>query len=204
MLLPFVLVLAGCADPEKDRLRETTIPTYDKETGKLTEVTFDSNKNGVIDTWTEMNGAKPVLTRMDLDEDGKIDRWEYFDADGKFVKLGFSRRNTGQPDAWAYTGATLDVIERIEISSTGDEKKIDRWERYGPGNVLVEADEDTNGDGRPDKWETYENGAVKTLALDLDGDGRPDQRLTYRGSALATIESEPDVSGRYTKIVKVD
>jgi hypothetical protein len=204
MLLPFVLVLAGCADPEKDRLRETTIPTYDKETGKLTEVTFDSNKNGVVDTWTEMNGAKPVLTRMDLDEDGKIDRWEYFDADGKFVKLGFSRRNTGQPDAWAYTGATLDVIERIEISSTGDEKKIDRWERYGPGNVLVEADEDTNGDGRPDKWETYENGAVKTLALDLDGDGRPDQRLTYRGSALATIESEPDVSGRYTKIVKVD
>lgn len=193
------LAVSACSDPEKERLKQTTLPTYDKETGRLKELTFDFNKNGKIDTWTDMDGAKPVLTRMDRDEDGKIDRWEYYDANAKLIKVGFSRGNTGKPDAWAFSGATLEQIDRVEISSTGDDKKIDRWERYGPGNVLVEADEDTDRDGKPDKWETYANGAVKTVAFDENRDGRPDRRMTYEKGALVLIESEPDPSGNYTK-----
>ena len=46
-------------------------------------------------------------------------------------------------------------IARVEISSTGDETAIDRWEYY-EGGQLVRVEEDTNGDGRADKWETYE------------------------------------------------
>ena len=99
-LLPVLAAVAlfGCSDPEKDRLRETTKPTYDKTTGKLTELTFDSNKNGTIDTWTQMDGARPVLTRMDRNEDGRLDRWEYYGGDGKLQKVGFSRKDDGKPD----------------------------------------------------------------------------------------------------------
>jgi hypothetical protein len=96
-------------------------------------------------------------------------------------------------------------LERIEISSTGDEKKIDRWEYYDPSNAgpdgkgaLVRADEDTIGDGKPHKWETYRDGALETVAFDEDGDGRPDRRLTYRASILVAIESRPDAAGRFT------
>jgi hypothetical protein len=190
----------ACADPERAQLEKTTIPTYDKTTGKLTELTYDMNKNGKIDTWTQMDGARPVLTRMDRNEDGIIDRWEYFDADAKLVKVGFSRTNADKPDAWAFGSPDGKQIYKVEISSTADEKKIDRWERYGPGNIMQEADEDTDGDGRPDKWETYVNGAVRTVAFDENKDGRPDRRFTYQGAVLVQVETEPDSSGKYTKV----
>ena len=69
----------GCADPERERLKATTKASYDKATGKLTELTYDANKNGRIDTWTEMDGTRPLRSRIDSNEDGRIDRWEYYD-----------------------------------------------------------------------------------------------------------------------------
>jgi antitoxin component YwqK of YwqJK toxin-antitoxin module len=193
--------LAGCSNPEKERIRETTRPTYDKTTGKLTELTYDRDKNGKIDTWTEMDGSRPVRSRSDLDEDGKLDRWEYYDEKGALTKVGFSRKQDGRADAWAFSGPD-GKVQRVEISSTSDEKKIDRWEYY-EGGVLVRAEEDGNGDGRPDKWETYEAGSVKTASMDENGDGRPDRRLTYSGGALVLIESEPDAGGAFRKSVQV-
>ena len=201
--IALVVVTCACSNPERDRLKQTTVPTYDNATGKLKELTYDHNKNGRIDTWTQMDGARPVLTRMDRDEDGTVDRWEYYDQAGKLVKVGFSRANSGKPDAWAYSSAGPEQIDRIEIASTGDENRIDRWERYASGNVLIEADEDTDRDGRPDKWETFSNGVLTTVAFDEDGDGRPDRRLTYREGAVTVIESAPDASGKYTKRLEV-
>lgn len=203
--------LSACHDAEKERIKETTRPTYDKKTGRLTQLTYDRNKNGKIDTWTDMNGATPVQSRIDLDEDGKIDRWEYYDANGKLLKVGFSRKNDGKVDAWAFAGPDGKVL-RVEISSTGDERKIDRWERYDPARIgadgdlskaLASAEEDTNGDGKPDKWETYENGALKIVAFDENADGKPDRRMTYENGQLVLIESEPDTTGAFTRRVRV-
>ena len=199
--LVVVLSAAGCSDPETERIKKTTIPTYDKKTGKLTELTYDSNKNGRVDTWTDMDGTRALRTRIDLDEDGKIDRWEYYDDKGGLAKVGFSRKKDGKADAWAYS-APDGTLGRVEISSTGDEKKINRWEFY-EGGGLVRAEEDTDGNGRVDRWETYEGGALKSAAMDENGDGAPDRRLTYAGGALVLIESEPDASGRFTKRVEV-
>ena len=193
--------LTACSDPETTRIKQTTQATYDKGTGKLTELTYDRNKNGKIDTWTEMDGTRPVRSRSDLDEDGKIDRWEYYDEKGNLTKVGFSRKQDGRADAWAFSGPD-GKVQRVEISSKGDEKTIDRWEFYDAG-VLVRVEEDTNGDGRPDKWETYEAGAVKTAAMDENGDGRPDRRLTYSGGMLVLIESDPDATGAFRKAVRV-
>jgi hypothetical protein len=207
------LALSGtaCSDPEKERIKETTKPTYDKTTGKLTELTYDANKNGKIDTWTDMDGTRPLRSRMDLDEDGTLDRWEYYDDKGGLLKVGFSRKKDGKPDAWAFARAD-GKVDRIEVSSTSDERKIDRWEHYDPARAggsgesagaLISAEEDTNHDGKADKWDTYENGVVKTTAFDENFDGRPDRRLTYTDGRLALIESEPDASGQFQKKVTV-
>ncbi len=190
-------LVSACSDPEKEQLRKTTIPTYDKTTGKLKQLTLDYNKNGVIDTWTDMDGARPVFTKQDRNEDGKMDRWEYFDANAKLIKVGFSRRDDGKPDAWAYSGAD-GKVERIDVSYTSDENRIDRREFY-ENDALVRSEEDTNADGRPDKWETYVNGGVKTAAFDDDKDGRADRRFTYEGATLAFVETEPDAAGNFTK-----
>jgi hypothetical protein len=203
----FVVALAvcGCSDAERERLKSTTKPSYDNATGRLTELTFDANRNGRIDTWTEMDGSRPLRSRIDTDEDGRVDRWEYYDAAGTLAKVGFSRKSAGKPDAWAFS--TNGRTARIEVSSVADEARIDRWEIYdlsgvpGPDGVgpLLSVEEDTNRDGRRDKWERYENGLVKTAEFDENGDGRPDRRLSYRGSELALIETAPDASGAYTR-----
>lgn len=206
MRRPFLICLmcaglCGCSSPGPDAADSTTKPTYDKATGKLTQLTYDANKNGKIDTWTDMDGTKPLRSRIDQDEDGRIDRWEYYDERGGLAKVGFSRRQNGIPDAWAFSGAD-GKIARVDSSSTGDEKKIDRREAYEQG-IMVSSESDTNGDGRTDQWETYESGLLKTAAMDQDGDGAPDRRLTYAGGALVLIESEPDASGRFQKRVIV-
>ena len=192
---------AACSDPEKERLKNTTIPSYDKTTGRLVEITYDRNKNGKIDTWTEMEGAKPLRSRIDLDEDGKIDRWEHYGDKGSLTKVGFSRKQDGREDAWAYSGPD-GTVARVEISSTGDEHKIDRREFY-EGDGLARAEEDTDGNGKIDRWETYDSGALKTAAMDEGGDGIPDRRFTYAGGALVLIESAPDASGTFTRQVAV-
>jgi hypothetical protein len=195
------LLFSACSDPERERIKQTTKPTYDKTTGKLTELTYDRNKNGRIDTWTDMDGTRPLRSRIDLDEDGTIDRWEYYGDKGELLKVGFSRKKDGKPDAWAYSDAN-GKVERVEISSIADEHKIDRWEHYD-ANGLVSAEEDTNGDGRVDKWETYAAGALRTAAFDENGDGNPDRRLTYANGQLTMIETEPDASGAYARKVPV-
>ena len=117
------------------------------------------------------------------------------------MKVWFSRRNDGKADAWAFSGPD-GKVQRVDISSTADEKRIDRRELYDAG-VLVRAEEDKDGDGRADKWDTYEGGALKTSAMDENGDGLPDRRFTYAAGKLVLIESEPDPSGRFTKRVVV-
>ena len=198
----------GCSDPDRARLEATTKPTYDKATGQLQELTFDSNRNGRIDTWTEMDGNRPLRSRLDTNEDGTVDRWEYYDAAGTLVKVGFSRKAASQPDAWAYS-TPEGRLDRIESSSLADDARIDRWEFYDASGVpgadgtspLSRVEEDTNHDGLRDKWEGYANGVVRTAEFDENGDGRPDRRFTYSGAELVSIETAPDGRGGYgTKI----
>ena len=203
-ILPFAFVMAfawGCSNPDKAQERLGITPAYDATTGKLKELAYDSDHNGKPDTWTDMDGARPVQTRIDRNEDGKLDRWEYYDQKSTLVKVGLSRRNDGKADAWVFAGPD-GTIQRIESSSASDEKKIDRWEHYDTRGMTA-VEEDTNHDGVPDKWETYEAGIVKTAAFDENGDGRPDRRLTYSGGELITIESEPDAAGTFTRRLDV-
>lgn len=196
-----LLSAAACTKLAPDPAKQTTKPTYDKTTGKLTQLTYDRNGNGVIDTWTDMDGAKPLRSRIDTNEDGRMDRWEYYDEAGTLLKVGFSRKEDGKPDAWAYSGPD-GKVERVDVSSTADEQVIDRREFYTAGQ-LARVEEDTNADGRINVWETYEGAVLKSTTFDEDGDGRPDRRLTYVDGALSLIESDPDKSGTFRKRVEV-
>jgi hypothetical protein len=189
--------LCGCSAAGRSPDSAAISPSYDTTTGKLKELAYDSNHNGVMDTWTDMDGARPVQTRVDRDEDGKVERWEYYDAQGSLIKIGMSRREDGRPNVWVFA-APDGAVERIDISSTADEKRIDRWEHYHAGTI-ASAEEDTNHDGAVDKWEVYDDGVVRAVAFDENLDGRPDRRLNYSGGTLLSIESEPDAAGRFTK-----
>ena len=79
-------------------------PVYDKTTGRLQLLKYDSDGDGKIDTVSYMDGARVLRIEIDKDEDGKIDRWEYYGAGSKLEKVGFSRANDGKEDAWSYAG----------------------------------------------------------------------------------------------------
>jgi len=210
VLAAAIAAVAGCRDAARARLRATTNATYDQRTGKLTQLTYDANRDGRIDTWTEMDGTRPVMSRVDRDQDGVVDRWEYYDAQGRLEKVGFSRARRDKPDAWAYPD-DAGRLERVEVSSTGDPSKIDRRERYatsGPVDAdglgaLLSVEQDSDGDGKVDRWETYEAGEIKTLELDENHDGIRDRRLTYKNSTVVLVESGPDGAGQYTRRVDV-
>lgn len=204
LLLVATVALTGVScsrDLDRQHLERTTRATYDQATGRLRELTYDADKNGKIDTVTFLDGTKVIRTEIDSNEDGRVDRWEYFGPNGKLEKYGISRADNGTPDAWAYAGSD-GATERMEISLKHNDH-IDRWEHYESG-VIARAEEDANGDGRPDKWELYQTGTLVSVSFDNDGDGRPDRRLTYNHEGqLARIESDPDAAGTFRTQVDI-
>ena len=167
----------GSADSGADARIE---PSYDKGTGKLTRLSYDSNNDGKHDTWAFMDGAKLTKLEADENQDGKIDRWEYYPAT-------------------ATAGSKLPP-ERIERATQFD-GQITRREFFERG-VMVRVEEDTDGNGKTDKWETYSAGTLASVSLDTQGRGTPDRRLVYAADgSLARIEADPTGSGQF-QVVK--
>jgi hypothetical protein len=188
--------MAGCQgrDPEAAKRIQ---PVYDQKTGKLQLLKYDSDKNGVIDTWSYMDGARVVRIEIDKDEDGKIDRWEYYGPDQKLEKVGFSRLKDGKEDAWSYTGPDGSIV-RIDVSTRRD-GKANRTEHY-KSDVLVSAEEDSDEDGQIDKWETYDGERLATVAFDTMHRGKPDRRLIYGSNGSARLEVDRAGDGHFVAV----
>lgn len=184
LLFALNVAVVGCGSaPENKQVQAE----YDKQTGRLSQLTYDSNNNGKPDSFSYMDGTRVLRVEVDKDEDGKIERWEYYGADRKLERLGMSRLNDGKVDAWAYQGAD-GAVGRIEVSTKRD-GKVNRKEFYEKG-ALVRTEEDTDGNGVTDKWETYSNGAITSVAFDTEGTGRPTRRLVYgKDGTLDRIET---------------
>jgi hypothetical protein len=158
-------LLAACnstPDPRQTNFRverPNVKAQYDEKSGHLTRLEVDTNKNGVTDTWTYMDGTRIDRIEIDKDENGRIERWEHY-LDNKLSKVGSSTRGDGVEDEWAFQGAA-GVLERVET--------------------------DTDRDGHVDKWEAYEapqiaggQPVLRAVSLDPDSTGRPTRRLLYR------------------------
>lgn len=154
---------------------------------------FDRSGDGLIDVRTYMDGNRPVRSEVDTDLDGRIDRWEYYDATGRLVRVGVSSREDGLDDTW-FVPDPSGRPARIDRAPDRD-GFVARREHYRDG-VLVAVEEDSDRDGRIDKWETYQDGILVRLDVDLSRRGRPDYRLVYDPSgALLRTEADPDGDG---------
>jgi hypothetical protein len=172
--ISLVLFINSCGNPPDTR---SVQPTYDKMTGKLSQLTVDANRDGKPNIFSYMDGSKFRRIEIDQDEDGKIDRWEYYGADRALIRVGLSRSNDGTADAWVYRGADGSV-SRVEVSTKRDGKP-NRTEFYEK-NALVRAEEDTDLDGRVDKWEQHDGGALVSVSFDTTKSGKPTTTVRYR------------------------
>lgn len=191
-VLCIALISTNCSPSSTEK--KNIEPVYDPNTGRLKELRYDSNGNGKVDTVSYMDGSRVLKIEIDRDEDGKTDRWEYYGADQKLEKVGFSRSNDGKEDAWSYAGPD-GAITRIEISTHRD-GKISRTEFY-ENDVPVRSEEDTDGDGKIDKWETFDAGRLTSVAFDTSHRGTPDRRLIYAADGSVRVEVDPDGDGQF-------
>lgn len=157
----------------------TAIPVYDPDTGLLQELRSDRDGDGTVDTVARMDGTRIVHIEIDSDNDGQVDRREYYGP------------SDDRPEG---------IIERAE-EFVGGTSRIRRWEFYEEG-VLVRVEEDTTLDGQVDKWETYEGGRLAMVELDLTGGGRPTRRLVYGADgSVVRVEADPDGDGHFEPVV---
>lgn len=202
LILPVATLLAACSPrPSGDRPRAE----YDTATGHLSKIELDANKNGTNDTVSYMDGTRVIRVELDLDENGKVERWDFYGADGKLEKVGFASKDDGVMDSQAFydsNGAT----RRIEIS-TRRNNRFDRTEYYDK-KALVKSEDDTNGDGRPDKWDFYMPRsnpaageppyAISSTEFDDSGSGRPERRFVYGADGrIAKVEFDEGGTGQW-------
>jgi hypothetical protein len=203
----FLLTLA-CVAPVGCNRSNTGAPpqaTYDPGTGRLTRIAFDADKNGTNESVSYMDGTTIVRVELDTDDNGAIDRWEFYTPARTIEKVGFSRRNDGVMDAVTFYNADR-TIHHIEIS-TQRNGRFDKTEFY-EHNALVRSEEDTIGDGRADKWETWAPApspgpnepayVVTTTSFDDAGRGSPTRRFTYGpGGTVTRVDVDRDGDGQF-------
>jgi hypothetical protein len=152
-----------------------------------------------------MDGTRIIRVELDLDENGKVERWDFYKPDGTLDRVGLASRDDGVMDSQAYYGPGM-VLQRIEISTKRD-GKFDRTEFY-ENNILVRSQDDTNGDGRPDKWDFYTPRpdhaanepayAIASTEFDDSKSGRPERRFIYGSNgAIARVEVDPQGTGAW-------
>ena len=170
--------LAGALAGRTPKPRKRIEPEYDKTTGKLQLLKYDSNGNGKVDTWSYMDGARVVRIEIDKDEDGKIDRWEYYGADQKLEKIGSRARTTARktPGRIAGPDGAIDAHRGVDAAATA---RSIAHRALRARTCWSRAEEDSDGDGKMDKWETYDGDRLASVAFDTTHRGTPDRRLIY-------------------------
>ena len=191
-----VVLAAACERADARR----TVPSYEEFTRRLVQIAADQNGDGQLDQWTYVYGSRVFRGEADSDGDGRIDRWEYFDAGSTLVKVGGASRGDGIEDMW--TAPSPNAAGEVHIArSLQRDRRTDRHE-YFRGDVLTRVEEDTNGDGRIDKWDRYEGAVLREVAFDTGFvSGRPDRRVIYdaRGRFVA-VEADPDGDGTFVRV----
>lgn len=186
MTVVATVMAAACGastPPPPTQAGATPTATYDQQNGKLSELDFDRNGDGKVDTRALMDGVLVKSIEIDRNGTGKPDRWEYYEP----VKAGAAP--AGSPDGHS-------VIVRAE-EANGNGSRITRREYYENG-VIARVEEDTDSDGKIDKWETYQGGLVATVELDLNHRGRPERRFVYRpDGSLDRVEVDIKGDGNF-------
>jgi hypothetical protein len=154
--------------------RNPVHPIYDAA-GAIRRLDYDNDRNGRVEMRSYLLNGRPVRIEIDGNNDGVVDRWEYYGENGQLDRIGASSESDGVEDTWVrQRGAQMTVD-----LSTHRDGVADRHE-FHDGAVLVRAEQDTNGDGRIDQWQRFDGGRLRELLMDTSlSTGRPDERLTY-------------------------
>jgi len=136
---------------------------------------MDVNNDGKSEVTRVMSGSRELCRALDLNFDGRIDSYLYFDDQGLLRRRESDFDRDGVTDEIAtYQGGKIVRKDR----ETNLDGKLDTWDFY-QNEILVRRERDSNADGRVDQWWSFPDPTKMDCPLvetDADGDGRPDTK----------------------------
>ncbi len=135
---------------------------------------IDANGDGKPDIFIVREGGREVCRAVDLNFDGVIDTYSYFDSAGQLRRRENDYDKDGQIDEIS-TFKGGQITEKDQ--STALAKKLDTWDFYQAG-MLMRTERDSNGDGIIDQWWEYPKPGCPLIHADMNNDGRPDPGAT--------------------------
>lgn len=135
--------------------------------------TVDVNGDSRPDIVHVMQDGREACRIVDLNFDGAVDVYIYYDEKGVERRREADFDRDGRPDQISvYQGGALVENQR----ETNYDDKIDTWDYY-QGGALVRRERDSDGDAIVDQWWTFYDPArplCATVASDRNADGKPD------------------------------
>lgn len=120
--------------------RPTVSGVYDRDQRTVIRLDDDHDADGRIDVRTYFHAGHPQRLEADVNGDGQVDRWEYYDDAGWLVRLGRASVGDGREDTWVRQDGE---VMRVDIATLRD-GVIDRREVYQldpqPGHMRLTLD----------------------------------------------------------------
>jgi hypothetical protein len=157
---------------------------------------LDANGDGKADVSIVKRGGRELCRGIDLNFDGKIDAWAYFDAQGRPRRRELAYGRDGRiVEIRIYQAGRLTQMQRVTTLSG----KLDTW-HFFKGERLVRTERDSDGNGTIDQWWEHRPAAQRSCPVihaDVNGDGRPDPEATV-DMCQAAAHLSPDRIRRHT------
>lgn len=180
--IAMTLLLGGCAGSSGNAgsaadvggRRPTEIIHEDCDVNAAGAERMDANGDGVADVTTVKANNQIACQAFDLNFDGKVDSWVYFDSNGQVRRRESDYDRDGRIDEIAvYSGGVVSEKHR----ATTMHHRLDTWDFY-KGGVLARSERDSDGDAQVDQWWEYPKADCPLIHSDVDGDGKPDPGAT--------------------------
>lgn len=177
-------VVSGCSSAETEKpktpgqfgqveKRDTQVVHEPCDGSSAEAVKVDVNGDKKPDITHVMKAGKELCRILDLNLDGAIDAFIYYDDQGRERRRESDFDRDGRADEIAiYERGVL----KLKMRETNFDNKIDTWDFY-ENDRLVRRERDSDGDGFIDQWWTFnnpQNPKCATVATDRNADGRPD------------------------------
>ncbi len=135
---------------------------------------LDGNGDGRADVTIVRRNGREACRAFDLNFDGKVDSWVYFDAEGRV------RRRERDYDRDGFINE-ISVYQagglKEQTWATRFPKRLDTW-RYFEAGRLTRTERDSNGDAVIDEWWEHRDSGCALVHVDTNGDGYPDPGLS--------------------------
>lgn len=180
--ITITLLLGGCAGSTSGKVdsaaaggpRPTEIIHEDCDVAAASADRMDANADGVADVTSVKAGNQLSCQAYDLNFDGKVDSWVYYEPNGQVRRRESDYDRDGRIDEIAVFNAGV-LAEKHRATTMHN--RLDTWDFYKSG-TLARTERDSDGDAVVDQWWEYPKPECPMIHSDVDGDGRPDPGAT--------------------------